>query len=878
MGSPDDSATRHHRRLAELFGDALDLPPHERAGFLDSACAGDPSLRAEVGRLLASHDRSDELFAQPASAFAEPFLSRESSGDGAEAAPVRERVGPYRIERVIGRGGMGVVYLAERDDPQFRQRVALKVVRGGPVDAASLVPRFLAERQLLAALDHPHIAAVFDGGLTTDGLPYYTMPYCEGGSLADRLAVQGALPVEEAVRIARQLASALAASHARSVVHRDVKPANVLFDASGAARLGDFGVAKLLDGDATRSGAVLGTVAYLAPEQVAGRSATPQTDLWALGVTFYEMLAGRRPFTGDTTPAVLYAIAHNPPSPLSRLVPNVPLGLERLVGRLLSKDPAARPSNAAEVEQALASVLTLPAPRSRRPAWLVVAAVVMLMAIGGAALWQLRGGSPDEPPAAPRIATAEGVPSVAVMPFVNVGGDASDEPFVDGLTDELIATLGKMPGLRVIGRSSVFALKGRNLGARTIADTLGVEHLLEGSVRRAGNRLRVVAQLVSARDGSQRWSETYDRELRDVFDVQQEMARAMASALRVRLGPAAAAGGAANAPRPTNDTLAYDLYLKGRFALYTRSREEDLRRAVEHFEQAVARDPAYAQAWSGLSDAYAAIANFGYARPGEAYGTARDAAVRALALDSTLAEARTSLAHVMFVHEYRWEESERELRRAIQEDPGYAMARVIYAVRLQSQGRFSEAIAQLDTARAIDPLRPAVGAVLGRAYVNAGKPDEAIAALRNTIDLNPQADLAWQQLGHAYLLKRMPAEALDAFRQAAALSGMRDSAHLAYAFAVSGHPDSAQSIVSDLIASTDRRYVVPFHIAMAYAGLGDVDESFRWLERAYEERGSFLDGVAVTAAFVPLHNDRRWQRLLDRMGLAGRVPAAVGGE
>jgi TolB-like protein/Tfp pilus assembly protein PilF len=490
------------------------------------------------------------------------------------------------------------------------------------------------------------------------------------------------------------------------------------------------------------------------------------------------------------------------------------------------------------------------------------------LAAGGAALWQLRAEAPDDPPAA-GVAPAEEIPSVAVMPFVNVGGAATDEPFADGLTDELIATLGKMPGLRVIGRSSVFALKGRGLGARTIADTLGVEHLLEGSVRRSGNRLRVVAQLVSARDGSQQWSETYDRELRDVFDVQQEMARAMASALRVRLGPAAAAG-AGQPARPTDDSLAYDLYLKGRFALYTRSREEDLRRAAGLFEQAVARDPEYAQAWSGLSDAYTAIATFGYGQPREAYGKAREAAARALALDSTLAEARTSLAHVLFVHEYRWEESERELRRAIREDPGYAMARVVYSVRLQSEGRNAEAIAQLDTARNLDPLRPGVGAVLGRAYVNAGRPDEAIAALRNAIDLNPQADLAWQQLGHAYLLKRMSIEAIDAFRRAAALSGMRDSAHLAYAFAVTGHPDSAQRIVRDLVTSADRRYVVPFHIAMAYAGLGDVDESFRWLERAYEERGSFMNGVAVTAAFAPLHADPRWQRLLDRMGLARR--------
>jgi serine/threonine-protein kinase len=687
------------------------------------------------------------------------------------------------------------------------------------------------------------------------------MAYCEGGSLAERLRREGALPVGEAVRIGRELASALSAAHARSIVHRDVKPANVLFDASGAVRLSDFGVAKLLDDDVTRTGAVLGTVAYLAPEQVAGGPVDRRTDLWALGVTLYETLAGRRPFEGDTTAAVLYAIAHASPVPLDRLAPGTPASVVQLVARLLEKDPAARPQDAAEVERVLAGGEIAPAPKRSLLTMRVAAVVAALAGLGGFAAWQLRGDD------APVTVTAAAIPSVAVMPFVNTSGDPADEPFADGLTDELIGTLGKLPGLRVTGRSSVFALKGRGLGARTIADTLGVEHLLEGSVRRSGNRLRVVVQLVSAHDGSQRWSETYDRELRDVFAVQQDMARAMAAALRVRL----AAGGAAPAAslRPTHDSLAYELYLKGRYALNTRSRADDLRRAVGYFEEAVARDSNYAQAWSGLADAYTAIATFGYDRPGVAYGKAKQSAVRALSLDSTLAEARVSLGHVMFVHEYDWDASERELLRAIRQDPGYALARIVYSVRLMSDGRERDAIAQLDTARATDPLRPAIGALLGRAYVQARRPDEAIVALRDAIDLNPQADLAWQQLGHAYLLKQQPAEAIEALQRAAALSGIRDSAHLAYAFAVTGQRDSALRIVRDLVESSRTRYVTPFHIAMAYAGLGDADSAFLWLERSYEERGSFLNGVAATEAFEPLHGDPRWARLLERMGLSG---------
>lgn len=874
--SDGDSPRDRYREASRLFGDALELSPDERAAYLDRACANDEALRSAVERLLYSYDRSGPLFGQPVSALADPLLHAVPL-DADEAMPPVS-VGPYRIEREIGRGGMGVVYLAERDDPQFQQRVALKLVRSGPFDSASLVPRFLAERQLLVSLEHPHIARLFDGGVTTDGLPYYTMAYCEGGSLAQRLTSSGALTLDEAARIARQVASALAAAHAHGVVHRDVKPANVLFDASGAARLSDFGVAKLLNDDVSRSGTVLGTVAYLAPEQVAGEPIDHRADLWALGVTLYEMLAGRRPFEGPSAAAVLYEIVHTAPPPVTLAIPATArrsgesrnqearqaAAIQQLIMRLLEKDPAARPQNATDVERALQHAASGPPVRRSSFTAAAAAALLALLALGGFAAWQLRA-----PPAGSSASVgvpieASAAPSVAVMPFVNTSGDPADEPFADGLTEELIGTLGKMPGLRVTARSSVFALKGRGLGARTIGDTLGVEHLLEGSVRRSGNRLRVIAQLVNARDGSQRWSETYDRELRDVFDLQQEMARAMATALQVRLASGSAAG---SPPRPTDDAEAYELYLKGRYALHTRSREEDLRRAVGYFEQALARDSSYAQAWSGLSDAYTSIATFGYDRPGPAYGKAKSSALRALALDSTLAEARTSLAHVLFLHEYEWEASERELLRAIAQDPGYTFARLVYSVRLQSDRRYADAVAQLDTARSLDPLRPALGALLGRAYVNAGMPDEAITALRSAIDLNPQADLAWQQLGHAYLLKDMPDEAIAALRRAAELSGMRDSAHLAYAYAVTGHRDTAQRIVRDLVASSSSRYVVPFHIAMAYAGLGDVDESFLWLERAYEERGSFVSGVGITAAFEPLHDDPRWERLLRRMGL-----------
>ena len=881
----DASSAERFRRADAVFDAALDLPPEARDAFVAQACAGDAELGAEVRRLLRAHGQSDGFLSAPAAAVAAPLLRDAPAGDAPHAttSAAPDRIGPYRIERVIGRGGMGVVYLAERDDPNFRQRVALKVLRAGTSDGEQAhVARFFAERQLLVSLEHPHIARLFDGGVTTDGLPYYTMAFCEGGSLADRLRTEGALPVADALRIAGELTAALGAAHARGVIHRDVKPANVLFDANGSVRLADFGIAKLLGDDVTRTGEVLGTPAYLSPEQVLGQPADHRTDLWAVGVTLYEMLGGRRPFDGPSYAAVLHAIVTASPEPLRARVPGIPPALDALLMRLLEKDASRRPGSADEVVRALGdiaahgatgSVGPLPtapsitarprvvSPVRRRTAFIAAGgALALLAALAGYFAWKRAGGSNGGKITTP-ASTATAAPSLAVLPFVNTSGKAADEPLADGLTDELIGMLGKVRGLRVTARSSVFALKGKNLSARTIGDTLGVTHVLEGSVRQSGDRLRVVTQLVSARNDSVLWSEQYDREVKDVFAVQEDIARAMAGALRLQLV-------LGSSPRDTPDPEARDLYLRGRFALYTRTGPADLPRAARLFEAAIARDSNYARAYSGLSDTYASMGNFGYGgRPDEVFGKARASALRALALDSTLAEARTSLAHTLCVHDFDWKAAEREFRRAIAEDPGYSFAHMTYAICINSTGRYDEAIAQLDTARQLDPLRFGIGALLGRVYVNARRPDEAITVLTQTLDINPQADLVWQQLGEAYLLKGRNVDAITAFRKAAALSGVRDSAQLAYALAVTGDRAAAERIVRDILASSTVRYLPPYHIAMAYAGLGQVDEAFRWLDRAYDERASFMAGVKAAPAFTPLHRDPRWGKLLAKMGL-----------
>lgn len=480
------------------------------------------------------------------------------------------------------------------------------------------------------------------------------------------------------------------------------------------------------------------------------------------------------------------------------------------------------------------------------------------------------------PPMGARVAAALPTTrtSVAVLPFVNTSGDPNDEPFSDGLTDELIGLLGRVAGLTVTGRTSAFALKGRGLAVRPIADALGVATVLEGSVRRTGDRLKVTAQLVRASDDRVLWAEMYGGDLEDVFAVQEKIARAIVAALRVELRSAGPTGGADATGRDVRRTErspasaeVYELYLRGRYLLNNRTRGEGLRQALRYFERAASMDPGYARAHAGISDVRALLAIFGHGRASDEFAAAKAAAEHALALDDTLAEAHVSLAHVLFVHEFAWAAADRAFRRATELDASNTAAHFTLAVCLQDQGRFEEAIAEVLAARALDPLSPRVGNLLGRIYVNARRPDEAIHHLKNTLELSPESDLAYQQLGHAYLQQGMPAEALAAFRQAATLSGARDAAHLAYALAVTGDPTAAARIVQDLLDPATNPNVAPFHIAMAYSGLGETDAAFHWLERGFVDRAAFMDGVKVTPAFDRLHEDPRWARLLHRMGL-----------
>ena len=482
---------------------------------------------------------------------------------------------------------------------------------------------------------------------------------------------------------------------------------------------------------------------------------------------------------------------------------------------------------------------------------------LLLLAVAGYASWQQRPPRgvvrPAMPAAVPRA-------SVAVLPFANVGGAPADEPFADGLTDEVIGALGRSAGVRVTGRTSAFALKGRGLDVRVIADTLGVATVLEGSVRRAGDRLRVTAQLVSARDNGVLWAATYDRELADVFAVQAEIAQAIVGALVPALGGGTAVVGAA----PARDLATYELYLKGRH-FWARRAPDDLRRAAAYFEQAIARDPTYAQAYAGLADSRMLLVMLGDSPPAEEVPRARAAAAAALRLDSTLAEAHATRGNLLEAFAWDTAGADRELARALALDPGYAPAHLYRGIHLLNRGRLAEAIARLTHARTLDPLSAPVRMQLGRAYVAARRPDLAIASLRTAVELSPGFTAAHLHLGDAHLLRDEPAAALAAFRRAAALNGGRDSAQIAYGLGVTGQRADAARLLRAFVAAPRGRYLPPVPVAKAYAALGDADAAFRWLDRGVAERAAQMQTLAVTPGFDPLHADPRWAPLLRRM-------------
>jgi eukaryotic-like serine/threonine-protein kinase len=791
----------------------------------------------------------------------------------------------YTLERELGGGGMSRVFVAE--DARLGRHVVVKVLHPDLAAGVSAA-RFEREIRLAARLQHPHVVPLLTAG-DVGGLLYYTMPFVEGESLRARLAREGALPVREAVRLVRELADALAYAHGHGVVHRDLKPENVLLS-GGHAVVADFGVATALAFatfgganvaeaavTATGLGVAVGTPAYMAPEQAAGDPEVDErADLYALGLVAYELLTGRHPFAGRSRQALVAAHLTEIPAPLAAGRAEVPPALAALVTRLLAKRPADRPESAEAVLQALDAAVaprdaavdergaSIPAAARRRtralgrPRARSLAALVGTAGLVGGLVWL---GTRDRDQAHRRLAAPPSGPeraasrSVAVLPFVNMSPNRENEYFSDGLTEELINALAKVDGLRVAARSSAFALKGTSLDVRTIGDTLHVAAVLQGSVRWSGSRLRVFAQLVSARTGDRLWSETYERELKDVFAVQDDITRAIVAALQVPLGGRSATP----LSRHPRNLAAHDLYLQGNF-YFKRYTEPDLRRSLGLYEQALAHDSLYAPAYAGMANAWSFLAD-DWLAPKDAYPKAERAARRALALDSTLAEGYWALYSPLFFYHWNVPAAERALRRATELQPD-GEAHTYYAGFLLFVGRLPEAEAETRRALVLDPLSPFVNQGLAAIYLRSGRPREALAQARKTVALDPSYALGRYTLADIYRAQGMFTEALDEYRRAEELGWRSASVGRALTYAAMGRTEEARRIAREWEQEAQQRYVRPGQIAIIYASLGDREAAFRWLDRAIEARdnSSLVWSRLWDPGWDPVRADPRFAR------------------
>ncbi len=726
----------------------------------------------------------------------------------------------YTIERELGSGGMATVYLAE--DLKHHRKVAVKVLR--PDLAAALgTDRFHREIEIAARLTHPHILALHDSG-EADGFLYYVMPHVEGESLRQRLNRETQLPIDDALHIAAQVAAALDYAHRHEVIHRDIKPENVMLH-EGEAMVTDFGIALAVTAAGgerlTETGLSLGTPAYMSPEQVAGAQVIDgRSDIYSLACVLYEMLAGDPPFTGATPQVVLARHVTDQVAPITTARSSVPAPLAAAISKALSKAPADRFDSA--------------------------------QAFSAALVGESKEVEPD-------------TKSIAVLPFANLSADQENEYFSDGLAEDIIDALTQVPGLRVMARTSSFAFRGKEQDVRRIGGELNVAHILEGSVRRAGNRLRVTAQLVKASDGYHLWSQRFDREMTDVFAIQDEISQAIVEKLRVRL-----AGDRPLVKRYTGNLAAYDLCLKGRYHVLKMT-QEGLEVGRQYCEQAIALDPSCAPAHVVLAESHWWSAFWGFTDPRESFPRAKSATLDAINLDDTIAEAHAALGVVLGVGEYDWTGAEREFRRALELNPSSALVRSAYALAfLRPQGRLEEALAEMHRVLELDPLDTVYNSEMGYLLHVTRQFEAAAAQLQHSVDLDPTHWFPYYLLAVTYSQSGRLDDAVAVAEKARELSGGHayTLGLLGTYCALAGRTTEARRLLEQLEVWRHSSYVPPSSIAMIHRGMGDIEKALECYTRAVEEHDLDLVAALKTEpSFDDLRSHPAYQALLRKMNL-----------
>lgn len=774
---------------------------------------------------------------------------------------ISETISHYRILKKLGEGGMGEVYLAE--DARLGRQVALKFLPASYQYDPDRRARFLKEARAASALRSPNIAAIYDIG-EHDQIMFIVMEYVEGELLSRRIERAG-VDGREVATIAIQIAEALDEAHQLGIIHRDIKSSNLMVTPRGLLKMLDFGLAKVMEtrsqtdsddftvplGQQTAAGIVMGTVAYMSPEQALAREVDHRSDLFSFGIVLYEMLASRLPFGGNSATETIDNILHQDPQPVSRFNCNAPTEMERIARKCMEKDRERRYQSAREIATDLRNFLRDLDSGARTNS--------------GFSTQPITASAPT----APRARSRKSIDSLAILPLANASDDPDTEYLADGITESIINNLSQLSKLRVMARSTVFRYKGKEIDPQQTGRELGVRAVLAGRMLQRGETLVIKVELVDTSDGSHIWGEQYNRKLADIFTIEEEISSVISEKLRLKLDSAQKKK---LARRHTENTEAYQLYLKGRY-YWNKRTPEGLKKGIEYFNQAIDSDPNYALAYAGLADSYNILASYSAIAPKDAFPRAKAAAKTSLELDDKLAEAHASMSFATFGFDWNWPEAERGFKRAIELNPGYSSAHQWYALFLAAMNRMREASAEMKIAEELDPLSLPMNTNAGWILYLARRYDEAIDTYLKILELDEDFLLAHRRLGQAYIEKQRLAQAIEEFEKC--LNYVREDAEtlawMGYAYAVSGSRERSEQIIDELATLSKSRYVSSYLMAIIRIGLGEIDRAFELLEKAYEERYGFLAYLVVSPVFDRLRSDERFLNLAERVGLAKTI-------